>query len=223
MSDLASDPIMQSDKGIELEVEFNHLKVIAHSLIQDAQEHHATHGALWKRHGGHGAWFDTVCKLEALQAALKRRHQNAFDVTYGSEFDLDHSLDQVIVNLLLIKQTRIALRELIAQHPKVALADGQIQVVALEPIELGQPVILNKNAVPVEEKPTPPVVQKPRRTLPPESEVDLSLLHGVPLGTEVRVPENIVAAPPGFNSAEEALRVADEKFKMAAVTVANSK
>lgn len=126
--DFHHDPQAQSDYAEKTLPNFDLARNIANEIIDGLGNDNLEYGAVWKRHGGAGAWFHTLHSIEVLSAVIKKAHHNAFDVTDDL---VDRKLDEVIGKLILLREARESMR--------VDIRLSKLETQTLEAAKLGIP------------------------------------------------------------------------------------
>lgn len=103
---------------------FAEVRSISAAIIDLLEKKNKEYGESFRLRGGQGAFFAYVRKPDRLQAQLARRGYDIFDVsTDGSTEEIDETIKDEIGYLLLIMETREAIRKHLnseAQHPQSA-------------------------------------------------------------------------------------------------------
>lgn len=110
-----------SDIGTELKTNFDSMLKIATDLVALSKKKDAEYGSSWKKRGGIGAFFTAWRKADRLEAQLKQRNYDIFDVSDDSTSteSLDETIKDFINYLLLVQETRDAIRHHLAMQEVV--------------------------------------------------------------------------------------------------------
>lgn len=130
-----------SELGTKSITDFASMGELALKLVETCRKKDLEYGSSWKLRGGQGAFFTTWRKVDRLENMLKRVGYNVFyiDKELASTESLDDTIQDLICYLLLIQETREAIKQALNVSDPRRAASNVAQSNSLDEFDSGEP------------------------------------------------------------------------------------